>query len=513
MMPTETGRRTGRALSAININKGFVGVKALTDVSLDLPFGKVTALMGENGAGKSTFLKILTGDYRPDTGEIRIDGESVSFASPVESRQFGLRVVSQEPEIAAGVSVAENIYLGALPHSGPFIRRADLNARARADLERFGFGGMLSPTTLGARLSPAQRQVVEIVRCLADDPQIIAFDEPTSSLSDTETGILFSLIRKLRDEGRAVIYVSHRLKEVFEIADSVVVLRDGTFIGERAVAQTSEQEIVRMMVGRDLSSQISRDHLEPGEVVCELDHVTTDDVTDINLTVHAGEVVALAGLVGAGRSELARAIAGDRPVRSGIIRIKGTPRVFRDPGDAIAAGVGLAPEERKSDALVMVRSVRENMSLAVLRRFTRLGFISRRAEKAFTKDYSRRLNVKTPSTESIVGNLSGGNQQKVVLARWLAKDCDVLVLDEPTRGIDVGAKHEIYEIISELAAHGVAIILISSELPEVLALADRVAVMQDGRITGELSHGEATEEGILSLAMASDLTEEEGVPA
>lgn len=487
------------------VSKGFVGVKALTDVTMSLPFGKVTALMGENGAGKSTLLKILTGDYQPDAGTLRVRGEEVSFASPIDSRRFGLRVVAQEPEIAPGVSVAENLYLGALPHRGPFVRREVLNRKAQEDLERFGFAHLLRPSDMGSRLSPAQRQIVEIVRCLIDDPQVIAFDEPTSSLSDSETELLFTLIRRLRQEGKAIVYVSHRLKEIAEIADSVVVLRDGHFIGECEVASTPEQEIVRMMVGRDLSAQQSREHLEPGPLVCELRNVTTDDVTDVSLRLHAGEVVALAGLVGAGRSELAMAIAGDRPVRSGSIVVRGKDVVFKEPGDAIRAGIGLAPEERKSDALVMVRSVRENMSLAVLRRLTRLGFVSGARERRFAEDYMARLNVKAPSPESIVGNLSGGNQQKVVLARWLAKDCDVLILDEPTRGIDVGAKAEIYSIISDLARQGVALLIISSELPEVLALADRAVVMQDGTVTGELGHEEATEESILALAMASDL--------
>jgi ABC-type sugar transport system ATPase subunit len=506
MTPSEVKPRP--SLHARGITKNFAGVRALADVDFDLPAGKVTALMGENGAGKSTLLKVLTGDYQPDAGTLEIGGNPVTFATPLASRAAGVRVIAQEPEIVPFVSVAENIYIGALPGSFGTISQRALQQRARTDLARFGFEKFLDPSTRGVDLSPAQRQMVEIVRALIDDPQVICFDEPTSSLSDTETTVLFGLIARLRAEGRAVGYVSHRMHEIFEIADTVTVLRDGNLIGSRTVSETSVAEVVRMMVGRDLSTMFERTRHELGDVALELVNVCTDDVTNISIAVRRGEVVALAGLVGAGRTELALAIAGDRPVTSGMIKVHGSARSFRSPADAIEAGIGLAPEERKADALIMVRTVRDNIALAVLDGLSRFGMVNRRAECRLAEKYISQLRIRTPSMGSLVQNLSGGNQQKVVLARWLARETDILVLDEPTRGVDVGAKAEIYSIIDELAAKGVAVLVISSELPEVLGIADRIVVMQDGRVSGELTHAEATEERILTLAIADHLAPE-----
>ena len=501
-----SGATTG--LSARGLSKRFAGVRALDAVDFDIEPGLVTALMGENGAGKSTMLKIIGGDYQPDGGRLLLGGREVAFRSPDEARRAGVRIVAQEPEILPSVTVAENIFLGSLPtHRGRVSQRL-LRRRAGEELERLGMGRMLDPGRLGGRLSPAQRQLVEIARCLIDDPPVVCFDEPTSSLSDHEIDALFALIARLRDDGRAIAYVSHRLGEIFRIADRVTVLRDGKLIGTRDVAETTSDELVRMMVGRDLSQIFHRERREPGPVALELRDVTTDDVRGVDLTVHAGEVVALAGLVGAGRSELAMALAGDVPVRSGQVLVDGKALRFRDPGRAIAAGIGLAPEERKADALVMVRNVRENLSLAVLGKLSRATCVDRRAERALVRRYIDKLRVRTPSMERAVENLSGGNQQKVVLARWLAKGSRILILDEPTRGVDVGAKAEIYAIIDELVAEGAAVLLISSELPEVLGLADRIVVMQAGEVTGTLTHHEATEEGILKLAMASELTGE-----
>ena len=503
---------TRKTLRARGIDKRFAGVRALAGVDLDLPAGRVTALVGENGAGKSTLLKILTGDYQPDAGTLEVAGEHVSFASPSESRAAGIRVIAQESEIVPFVSVAENIYLGALPGARGVVSQRRLLEHAAADLARFGFTGFLDPRTRGVDLSPAQRQMVEIVRALIDEPQIICFDEPTSSLSDTETTVLFGLIARLRNDGCAIGYVSHRLREIFEVADQVTVLRDGKLIGTRTISETSESEIVRMMVGRDLSAMFERTPHAVGAVALELTGVCTDDVTDISLTVRKGEVVALAGLVGAGRTELALAISGDRPITSGTIMVDGVSKRFDSPADAITAGIGLAPEERKADALIMVRTVRDNIALAVLGRLSRFGFVDRRAERELATTYINQLRIRTPSMSQLVQNLSGGNQQKVVLARWLAKETDILVLDEPTRGVDVGAKAEIYAIIDELSAKGVAVLVISSELPEVLGLADRIVVMQDGRITGELARADATEERILTLAIADHLSAEGARP-
>jgi ABC-type sugar transport system ATPase subunit len=494
-------------LSVVGISKRFAGVRALDDVTLDFPRGAVTALMGENGAGKSTLIKIMNGDYLPDDGQIVLEGRPLRLHSPADARQAGIRVIPQEPEIVPHVSVAENVYLGALPRkAGRGFDRAALRRRVRADLERLGFERVLRPDTLGSHLTAAQRQLVEILRALTTDAKVIAFDEPTSSLSENEVEALFTLIRRLREDGLAVVYVSHRMQEIFQLADRIAVLRDGGLVGVRPAADTDENEIVRMMVGRDLSAMFAREHSATDNVVLEVDSVTTDDVTDVSLQVRAGEVVALAGLVGAGRSELAGALVGDLPIRSGQVRIEDRPIRLRQPGDAVRAGMGYAPEERKAQALLLERSVRDNTTLVMLDRLRRFRFVRRAEERRLTREYVDRLNVRTPSIEHEVRKLSGGNQQKVVLARWLARKPKVLILDEPTRGIDVGAKAEIYHLIDDLARSGVAVLVISSELPEVLGLADRIVVMQNGRVTGELDRAEASEEAILGLAMAEDLT-------
>ncbi|SDH86246.1 monosaccharide ABC transporter ATP-binding protein, CUT2 family [Actinokineospora alba] len=493
----------------MGVSKNFAGVPALREVSVDFPAGQVTALMGENGAGKSTLIKILGGDHQPDGGGLELDGQSFKPATPADARAAGIRVIAQEPEIVPHVSVAENVYLGSLPRTaGRRLDRPALRERMRSDLARLGFAADLDPDTLGSKLTAAQRQLVEIMRALTTEAKVIAFDEPTSSLSEHEAEALFALIGRLREQGLSVIYVSHRMREIFRLADRIAVLRDGAFVGVRAVGETTEEEIVHLMVGRDLSTMFTREHGTPGEVVLDVRKVTTDDVLDVSLQVRSGEVVALAGLVGAGRSELAAALIGDVPIHSGEVRVDGVTLRLRQPRDAVRAGFGYAPEERKAQALLLQRGVRDNITLAMLDRLSRFRVVRRGEENRLAREYVAALRVRTPSIEQEVRKLSGGNQQKVVLARWLARKPKVLVLDEPTRGVDVGAKAEIYRIIDELAASGVAVLVISSELPEVLGLADRIVVMQSGRVTGELGRG-ATEAQILSLAMAEDLTNEE----
>ncbi|WP_037064112.1 sugar ABC transporter ATP-binding protein [Pseudonocardia acaciae] len=490
------------------VSKRFGPVRALRDVTVEFRAGEITALMGENGAGKSTLLKVLVAALPVDSGSVELDGSAVRFADPTASRAAGVRVVAQEPEIIPHVSVAENIFVGALPSRRRLFRRAELVARAGELIVRHGFGQVLDPETLGSKLTPAQRQLVEILRALTDQPRVIAFDEPTSSLSDTEVDLLFALIRRLREQGVAVIYVSHRIKEVFALADRVAVLRDGSHVGTRPAAELSEAELIRMMVGRDLAS-LFHDEVprpEPGEVVLEVHSLSSADVRDVSFQVRAGEIVALAGLVGAGRSELVRALVGAEPVTGGSIVFQGIGRRFGSPRDAVRAGIGLAPEERKAEALFLQRSVRENTAAAIYDQLRRGRVISRRRERATVARFLERLRVRTPGMEYPVSNLSGGNQQKVVLARWLARNPALLILDEPTRGVDVGAKSEIYAIIHELAGAGIAILMVSSELPEVLGLADRIIVMQNGRITGELPRATATEEAVLALAMADDLS-------
>ncbi|MBP2356045.1 L-arabinose transport system ATP-binding protein [Kribbella aluminosa] len=489
-------------LVARGITKRFVGVRALTQVDLAVRGGEVLALMGENGAGKSTLLKIITGDYQPDEGSLMLDDAVVGYSSPAGAHRAGVRVIAQEPEIVPHVDVAENVYAGALPRRGRMYSRRRAHEQCARDIDRLGLTGFLRPGTLGRRLSPAQRQLVEIMRGLVGAVRVVAFDEPTSSLSDHEVEILFGLIRRLRDDGVAVIYVSHRMKEIFAVADRIAVLRDGRLVGVRSASETNEDELVRMMVGRELQA-MTRPARSPGEVVLSVENMTSDEVRGIDLQVRRGEVVALAGLVGAGRSELVRAVVGDLPIRSGAVRMNGRALRLRSPHDAVRAGIGFAPEERKAEALVLERSVRENISLAVLDRIRQFRFVRRRREQELVSGYVSSLRIKTPSAEQQVRKLSGGNQQKVVLARWLARDPELLILDEPTRGVDVGAKAEIYTVINQLAERGTAILVVSSELPEVIALADRVLVMREGRITGELPAG-PTEEQILALAMTAD---------
>ena len=489
-------------LRARGIGKRFDAVQALSEVDFEVRAGEIHALVGENGAGKSTLLRILGGDHAPSSGRLELDGAHVVFGPPRAARDAGVRVIHQEPEIIPHVSVAENVYVGALPHRRHRYTRAELVARVRADIDRLGFTDVLDAEALGEDLSPAQRQLVEIVRGLTGDVRVVAFDEPTSSLADHEVEALFTLIRRLRDTGVAVVYVSHRMSEVFALADRVSVFRDGRCVGERRRADTTEAELVRLMVGRDIADLFPTRQRSAGDPVLEVRGLSTRDVHDVDLVVRAGEVVALAGLVGAGRTELARALIGDVPATAGSVHVRGRRVRLRSPHDAVRAGIGLAPEERKAEALLLQRSVADNVSLVVLDRLRRLRFVRRGAEEDLVQTYVRRLRVRTPSIRQAVSTLSGGNQQKVVLARWLARRPQVLILDEPTRGVDVGAKADIYEIIAELAADGVALLVISSELPEVLGLADRIVVLQGGRVSGELTREQATEEQVLALALA-----------
>jgi L-arabinose transport system ATP-binding protein len=506
-VPSSSG--AAQLLTLAGVTKSFPGVVALDNVSFELKPGTVTALLGENGAGKSTLLKVLGGDYQPDEGEISLGGRVVRFRTPADAHAAGVRVIAQEPDIVPYTTVAENIYIGDLPNRNRWLNSRELYERAAADLRRVGFDAVLRPTQIGASLTAAQRQLVEIMRTMVSDATVIAFDEPTSSLSDHEVNLLFGLIRRLRAEGKAIAYVSHRLAEVFEIADEVVILRDGKTVAQKPMSEVDNASLIRLMVGRDLSQVFEHKAAPTDKVVLDVQNVTSADVRDISLKVHAGEIVALAGLVGAGRSEFAGAIVGDLPILSGTVAVDGKRIHLREPSSAIRAGVGYAPEERKKDALFMLRSIKDNATLVILKKLTHLRFINFAKEKSLGSEYLDRLRVRTPSYERLVSTLSGGNQQKVVLARWLAARPKVLVLDEPTRGIDVGAKAEIYEIMEGLAASGVGILMISSELPEILGIADRIIVMQNGHLTGELSRNEATEEKILALAMADDLVSDE----
>ena len=487
-----------------SVGKAFPGVRALTNLSMQVRRGEVVAFVGENGAGKSTLLKILCGDYTLDEGTMQLDGADVSHASPLAARQAGFRLVRQEPEIVPHISVAENIFVGEYPRRA--LGRVDFAAmrdQVNAMLARYGFSGMVDPDADGRSLSPAQMHLVEILRALKPGVKVVAFDEPTASLTSDEVARLFALIRQLAAEGLGIIYVSHRLKEVMAISDRVVVLKDGVQTGDLITRDATEDQIIRLMVGRELIHNFQRVETTTSEVVLDVEHLKSRWHRDISFHIRAGEVLGFGGLVGAGRTELAKVIFGEYPMTGGTVRISGEDRHIRAPSDAIAADIGFAPENRKGEGLILVRSVIENASLAVYSRLSRWGMLRQAQMVEAVGPVIARLEVKTPSMGQEVGKLSGGNQQKVVLARWLAAGPKLLILDEPTRAVDVGAKAEIYRLIDQLAAQGMAIMLISSEMPELLALSDRIVVMQGGRLSDPVEKRDATEEGIVALALGT----------
>jgi ABC-type sugar transport system ATPase subunit len=493
-------------LDVSRVGKAFPGVRALHDVSLTVAAGEVVALVGENGAGKSTLLKILSGGYALDTGTVTLDGTDLTQSTPLAARRAGLRVVRQEPEIVPDISAAENVFVGEYPRRAlGLVDHAAMRAMMQDTLGRYGFAGLLDPDQAGRSLSPAQTSLVEIVAALKPGVKIVAFDEPTSSLTSDEVERLFALIRRLRAEGIGVIYVSHRLHEVVEIADRVVVLKDGQVTGNLVTRETSEDEIVRLMVGRELIHGFTREETARDEVVLEVRGLTSRWHRDIGFSIRAGEILGFAGLVGAGRTELAKVIFGEYPRMAGTIRIAGAERDIRSPADAIAADIGFAPENRKAEGLILVRSVIENASMAIYRRLAgALGLLQDRRMMERVGPVIRALDIKTPSLAQEVGKLSGGNQQKVVLSRWLAAGPRLLILDEPTRAVDVGAKAEIYRLVDRLAREGMAIMLISSEMPELLALSDRVVVMRGGRLTAPIEKADLTEEAVVSAALGKD---------
>ena len=491
------------------VGKRFGVVHALSEVTLPIHAGEILALVGENGAGKSTLTRIMEGVHQPDTGEVVIDGAPVLLRAPAEAHAAGIRVIHQEPDIFPDLSVAENLFVGDLRRvAGIFLDRADLAVRTRDLLTRFGLQYTLSPWTLAGALSAAHRQLLEIMRALRAGVRLLALDEPTSSLSDDEAQLLFSVVRQLRNEGVALVYISHRMPEIRALADRVAILRDGRLVACSPVDELSEADIVHLMVGRPVSTLFDRSPASIGKVALETRGLTTARVRDVSMSIRAGEVVGLGGLMGAGRSELALAIFGQDRLTAGSVIVDGAEIRLRSPADAIAAGIGLAPEERKSQALLLMRSVAENVTLCVPDRISRFGFLRRAAVLLVASEQVERMRVKTSSLDELVSNLSGGNQQKVVLARWLARAPRVLILDEPTRGIDVGAKAEIYRLIAQLAANGIAILVISSELPELIGLSDRILVMAAGRIVGEVPRAEATEQRVLNLAMRENLSQE-----
>jgi len=491
-------------LSAVNITKTFAAVCALKDASFDLRAGEVHALVGENGAGKSTLIRIIAGAVLQDSGEIFLDGEPVRENSPSLSKSRGIAAIYQQPALFPELTVAENISIG--QDCGGLFGRVDWKARrrfARELLDRIG--AKIDPETTASELSMPQQQLVEIARALGANARILIFDEPTASLSADDTAHLFQVIRELRSQGVGMIYISHRLEELSEIADRVTVLRDGHTIETREMAGTTREQLIRLMVGRDLSAVFPKRKVHIGEVVFELRGLgcRAAGIKNVDLAVRAGEIVGVAGLIGAGRTELANTIFGLRAPDSGEIFLRGQPIKIGHPCEAIDHGIAYLPEDRRRHGVVPDFPVSANITLASLKKLSSFVGFDFGKERAVAAEYTRRLGVKTPAIYSPVSTLSGGNQQKVALSRWLMTQPSVLILDEPSQGIDVGAKAEIHELMTELAEQGVAILMISSELPEILGMSDRIAVMAGGTIAAILDREEATQDKILSIALGN----------
>ena len=487
-------------LALEGVSKSFGAVRALQDVALQLYAGEAHALAGENGAGKSTLIKTLAGVHRPDTGQVLLDGKPVVFHGPADARDAGVAVIYQEPTLFPDLSVAENIFMGRQPRRA--LGRVDHGAvrRATADLFR-RLGVDLDPDQPARGLSIADQQLVEIAKALSFDARVLIMDEPTAALTGSEVARLFGVVRTLLERGAAVLFISHRLEEVFELCRRVTTLRDGRWVASEPVAGLTEDDLVRRMVGRDLDELYPKQATEAGQVALSVRRLTREGVfTDVSFDVREGEIVGLAGLVGAGRSEVARAIFGVDRWDAGEVEVAGRPLPPGAPSLAMAAGVALVPEDRRAQGLVMDMSIERNIALTGLRATSRAGLMNRRAERDRAVDWAVRLQVKYARLADTVGTLSGGNQQKVVLAKWLATGPRVLIVDEPTRGIDVGTKAEVHRLLSSLAAQGVAILMISSDLPEILGMADRVLVMHEGRLTAEIPRAEATEESVMSAA-------------
>jgi rhamnose transport system ATP-binding protein len=495
-------------LRATDVTKAYAGVQALRRASLELRAGEVHALVGENGAGKSTLIKILTGAVQPDSGEISLDGEPLARLTPASAKSLGIAAIYQQPALFGELTVAENIALG-IERTGRW-GRVDWRARHRRAEELLArVGARIDPEMDAGELSMPQQQLVEIARALGADARVLILDEPTASLSKEDTDNLFRVVRELREHGVGMIYISHRLEELPVIADRVTVLRDGTTIATREMADVNREQLIGMMVGRELAAVFPKRTVPLGDTVLELRGVgcKASGVSGVDLSVRAGEIVGLSGLVGAGRSELARTIFGLTPADRGEILVRGKRVRIGSPADAIAQGIAYVPEDRRRHGVVLEMPVSENVTLAALGNLSRFGALDFRRERELAADYTRRLGVKTASIRSLVSTLSGGNQQKVALSRWLLTQPTLLVLDEPTQGIDVGAKSEIHELMMELAEQGVAILMISSELPEILGMSDRIAVMHGGTIVSVLDRAEATPERVLARALGEQTSE------
>ena len=487
-------------LSLHAARKSFGAVRALVDGSIDLYPGEVHALLGENGAGKSTMVKILAGVHRPDGGEVLIDGQPVVLSDPAAARDAGIAIIYQEPNLFPDLSVAENVFMGRQPlRSGRRIDTSAMHDQVEAVLDRLGV--RLDPGRISRGLSIADQQIVEIAKALTLRARVIVMDEPTAALSAVEVDRLFRVVSALRADGAAVMFISHRLEEVFSLCQRVTVMRDGRHVVTKSIGELTVDEIVRAMVGRDLVQRDAVARTESGKTVLHVERLSREGAfTDVTFDVRAGEIVALAGLVGAGRSEVACTIFGIDRRDAGSVTVSGRKLKAGSPNDAMAAGVGFVPEDRRQQGLVMSMSIERNIALASLGRPRRHGIVRRAVERSFAADWGARLHLKYGRLSNPASTLSGGNQQKVVLAKWLSREPQVLIVDEPTRGIDIGTKAEVHRLLVELADSGVAILMISSELPEVLRLADRILVMREGRLVADFTGAEATEELVVGAA-------------
>ena len=483
-----------------DVAKTFGSVVALSSATLTVLSSSIHALVGENGAGKSTLVKIVAGLYQRDSGEFFFRGKSVDFSSTAAAKAAGIAVIYQEPTLFPDLSVVENIFMGRQPTDrlGRIDRRA-MRSEAREIFDRLAVH--VDPDRLAEGLSIADQQIIEIAKAISLDARLLIMDEPTAALSGVEVERLFAVARSLRDEGRGIVFISHRFDEVFSLCDTITVMRDGKYISTEAIANVTEDEIVRRMVGRDVTDLFPKQEAEIGGELLRVENLSSAGVfSDVSFSVRSGEIVALAGLVGAGRSEIARAIFGIDGYHSGTVTVAGKKIPKRSPAAAMAAGLALVPEDRRKQGLAIETSVARNSTLAIRSKLAKWGFIRNASENRAAREWSQRLQVKTASLDTLAGTLSGGNQQKLVLGKWLATDPRVLIIDEPTRGIDVGTKAEVHRLTSELAGRGMGILMISSELPEVLGMADRVLVVREGRITADIPRANATAENVMFAA-------------
>lgn len=486
------------ALKMNNITKVFPGVVALDKVSMDFREGTVHAIVGENGAGKSTLIKILTGAHTPTEGTVELFGETHDHFTPREALEKGIAAIYQELILVPYLTVAENIFYGREKTKGIFLNKSEMNQQTRELCREMGVE--IDPRARVKDLGVAYQQIVEIVKAVSQNARILVMDEPSAPLTTHEIEAMFNVVRKLKQKGVTVLYISHRLEEIFEICDYVSIMRDGRYITTAKTGEISKKEIIAHMVGRELGETFPGGAGAGNEIVLEVSNLSTEIIKDVSFVLKKGEILGFGGLVGAGRTETAMALFGADPINSGKLKLMGKPVTINSPRDAIQKGIGLIPEDRKKFGLVLSMQVKDNITYCILDRISRVSWINTRKENSIAEKLKQDLTIKTPTMKQTTKNLSGGNQQKVVLAKWLARNCDILIFDEPTRGIDVGAKQEIYNLMKELTEQGKSIIMISSEMPELIGMSDRIIVMHEGKIAGELARRDYSQSRILEIA-------------